>query len=93
MVTALGAGYLYNGIAVPNTSPGTPDSKVFYLAVTAGNYTNFGGLVVADGEVAILKWDTSWHKDVTGLATADQVNQLSVLLEGITKTDVQATET
>ena len=74
MVDSLGAGYQYKGVATP-TNPGsaqTPDYKCFYFATTPGTYTNLGGLVVADGEVAILKYDTSWTKEVTGAATADQ---------------------
>lgn len=76
MVLALGMGYQYMGIATPATSPGTPDAKVFYLASEAGTYTNFGGLVVNDGEVCALVWNGSWTKQVTGAATAEQVNQL-----------------
>lgn len=77
MVSALGeAGYLYKGVATPATSPGTPDSNVFYIASTAGTYTNFGGAVVSDGEVAILKYNGTWTKEVTGAATAAQVTQL-----------------
>ena len=78
MVTTLGAGYQFIGVATP-TNPGTaqtPDYKCFYLATTPGTYTNLGGLVVADGEVALLKYDSSWTKEVTGIATADQLNQL-----------------
>lgn len=78
MVDSLGAGYQFIGVATP-TNPGsaqTPDYKCFYLATTPGTYTNLGGLVVADGEVALLKYDTSWTKEVTGIATEEQLNQL-----------------
>lgn len=78
MINALGAGYQFMGVATP-TNPGsaqTPDYKCFYIATTPGTYTNLGGLVVNDGEVAILKYDTSWKKEVSGAATVDQVNQL-----------------
>ena len=78
MVASLGVGYQFMGMATP-TNPGTahtPDYKCFYLATTPGTYTNLGGLVVADGEVALLKWDTSWTKEVTGAATASLVSQL-----------------
>lgn len=78
MVNALGAGYQFIGVATL-TNPGTaqtPDYKCFYLATTPGTYTYLGGLVVTDGEVALLKWDTSWTKEVTGIATTDQLNQL-----------------
>ena len=75
MVNSLGAGYQYIGIATP-TSPGsdqTPDYKCFYLALTPGTYSHLGGLVVNEGEVCILKFDTSWTKEVTGIATAASV--------------------
>jgi len=76
MVNSLGVGYQYAGIATPATNPGTPDQNVFYLASTAGTYTNFGGLVLADGEIAILKWNGAWSKDSTGAASLEKLNQL-----------------
>ena len=81
-VTTLGDGWSYKGIATPSMSPGTPDSNVFYIATTAGTYTNFGSLVVAEGEVAILKYNGSWAKEVTGAATAAQVTQLGQEVKG-----------
>lgn len=78
MINALGAGYQFMGVATP-TNPGTaqtPDYKCFYIATTPGTYTNLGELVVADGEVALLKYDSSWTKVETGIATAAQVSQL-----------------
>lgn len=78
MVDSLGAGYQFIGVATP-TNPGTaqtPDYKCFYLATTPGTYTNLGRLVVADGEVALLKYDSSWTKEVTGIASADKLSQL-----------------
>lgn len=81
MTDSLGAGYQYLGIATPATAPGTPDQRVFYIAAQPGTYTNFSGLVVNDGEVAVLKWDTAWHKEVTGAATAAQVNELGQQLD------------
>lgn len=79
MVDSLGAGYQFMGVATP-TNPGsaqTPDYKCFYLATTPGAYTYLGGLVVSDGEVALLKWDSAWTKEVTGIASADQLNRLT----------------
>ena len=76
MVNSLGAGYQFMGVATP-TNPGSdqnPDYKCFYLATTPGRYSHLGGLVVDDGEVALLKWDTSWVKVLTGIATKDQVD-------------------
>ena len=42
MVTTLGAGYQFAGVATTATNPGTPDAKVFYIANGKGTYTNFG---------------------------------------------------
>ena len=84
MVNSLGAGYQYMGMATP-TIPGsaqTPDYKCFYLAITPGTYTNLGGLVVADGEVALLKWDTTWTKVATDIASVQSVIKDSPILAG-----------
>lgn len=83
MVSSLGAGYQYMGVATPATNPGTPDQNVFYLASTAGTYANIGGLVLADGEIAILKYNGTWSKDSIGAALLENVNQLRQNLYGI----------
>lgn len=76
MVASLGAGYQFMGVATPATNPGNLDTRQFYIASTPGTYTNFvdsGGdaLEVNDGEVAVLKYDTAWSKEVTGAAPAN----------------------
>lgn len=74
MVASLGAEFQFGGVAVPTDNPGTPDYKVAYLASTPGTYSKFDGITLADGEVAILKWDgAAWSKQVTGAATAEAV--------------------
>lgn len=75
MVNSLGVAYQYAGIATPATNPGTPDQNLFYIASTAGTYTNFNGFVLTDGEVAILKYNGAWSKDSTGAASLDKLNQ------------------
>ena len=66
MVTSLGSGYIFKGIATPSSPTGTgtyePDQNVFYLATTAGTYTYLGGLSVSAGEVAFLTYDGTWTK-------------------------------
>lgn len=78
-------GYQFMGKAVLTptpTDPGVPTQKVFYQATEPGTYTNFGGIVVADGEVVNLKWDgTAWSKEVTGAATASVVEALRAATE------------
>ena len=54
-------GYVYAGIATPSSTPAT--GKVFYLALTAGTYTNFGSTEVTQG-INILKYNGSaWSLD------------------------------
>ena len=54
-------GYVYAGIATPSTTP--VSGKVFYLALTAGTYTNFGATEVPQG-INILKYNGSaWSLD------------------------------
>ena len=78
MVNSLGVGYQYAGTATPETNPGTPDQNVFYLASTAGTYFNLGGFVLADGEIAILKYNGVWSKDSTGAASLEYANKIIV---------------
>ena len=78
MVTTLGAGYQFAGVATldPATDPGTPDAKVFYIANGKGTYTNFGGLEVTEDDVVVLYWDSSWHKESTGIASQAKLSEL-----------------
>lgn len=75
-------GYLIAGVAHPGDSAVSLSGKVAYIASEAGTYTNKGGLVVADGEVAILKYNGSWSKEVTGAATAAEVSALGQKVSG-----------
>lgn len=76
MVTTLGAGYQFAGVATIDTNPGTPDAKVFYIANGKGTYTNFGGINVTEDEVVVLYWDSSWHKEATGIASQAKLTEL-----------------
>ena len=77
MVTTLGAGYQFAGVATPASNPGTPDAKVFYIANGKGTYTNFGGLDVTEDEVVILYLDSAWHKMSTGIALKSEIPDIS----------------
>lgn len=78
MVDVLGEGYTFLGVATPTTNPTTPEGKAYYLAGAAGTYTNFGNIVVASDEVALLVWNgTAWSKVVSPAASSEALNQLS----------------
>lgn len=63
MVTTIGAGYQYMGVATPSTNPGSPDARVFYVAAP-GTYHNFNNAVVAEKHYGFLKYDTAWHTEL-----------------------------
>ena len=76
MVTTLGAGYQFAGVATIDTNPGAPDAKVFYIANGKGTYEKFGGINVTEDEVVVLYWDSSWHKVLTGIASQEKLSEL-----------------
>lgn len=56
--------YSYVGIAVPSTVPDNSGKNRYYIATKSGIYENFNNIEVANGEVAILKYNKSeWIKD------------------------------
>ena len=92
MVTTLGAGYQFAGVATTATNPGTPDAKVFYIANGKGTYTNFSGLEVAEDEVVVLYYDTEWHKVATGIASQAKLSELGNKTDNI-QTEIEISET
>jgi lysophospholipase L1-like esterase len=62
MVDSLGKDYKFRGVATPDGQPITDDTNVFYVANTVGTYPNYGGLSVADGEIAFFTYNGSWGK-------------------------------
>ena len=83
MVTTLGAGYQFAGVATKDTNPEVSDAKVFYIANGKGTYTNFGGINVTEDDVVVLYWDTAWHKVSTGIASQAKLSELESKIEGI----------
>jgi lysophospholipase L1-like esterase len=84
MIDSLGEFYQFGGLALPSTEFTPGDEPVVFIAATPGTYTNFGGLVVADGEVALLVWDGSaWSKQTTDIATRSEVSQLGQITTGL----------
>lgn len=60
IISVVGENATYGGIAHPNTSPGTPDGPVFWIASEPGAYVNFGNTEIDN--TGIFTWDgTSWY--------------------------------
>lgn len=87
MVTTLGAGYQFMGVATPDTNPGTPDQNVFYIADIPGSYANFANINIDSGEVAIFKYDGNWQKIESGILS--NYGAFEVLKDGIKFTDAK----
>ena len=75
IISNVGLNSTFAGIATPETNPGTPDGNVFYLATTAGTYSNFNGIVIEAGEAVILEWKGSWVKKDSGFATHEKLTE------------------
>ena len=70
LLTNISKNASFAGIATPTTNPGTPEGPVFYIASTAGNYSNFGGIEISQNELAILyKLSNSWSSYIIQLGT------------------------
>lgn len=88
MVSQLGGGYNLMGVAAPASSPAVNDEPQAYFAATAGTYTNFDGIVLAAGEVAVLltSGNGSWSKQTiynVPTGTADLANTAGFITNSV----------
>lgn len=81
IINSVGAGATFAGVALPNTNPGTPDPKMFYLAGKAGTYTNFN-VTITKGLWVFTNNGGTW----TG--TDLQVSMLFATGEDVTETSI-----
>lgn len=63
-IDSLGKFYQFVGSAIPTTDPGNFDQNIAYIAGTPGTYTKLGGVSIGAGELAVIKFDGEWHKEV-----------------------------
>lgn len=68
MINSLGAQFQFKGIATTGMNPGTPDYNVAYLA-GPGTYTNFGGKIIEDGSIGILKYNGTWAVETLNIGS------------------------
>lgn len=74
MVSALGEGYQFMGVATPDTNPGNPDQNLYYIATQPGDYTAFGDNMVINeaGKVYYLKTNAGgWQMIDATTASSD----------------------
>lgn len=88
IINNLGENYSYVGLATPSTTPTLSDGKTVYMATTSGTYTNFNSISLSTGEVAFLKWNGSWSKEL--LFTIAQVGgEITSIKQNGTTLDVE----
>lgn len=83
IISTVGSNATFAGIATPETNPGTPDQNVFYIATENGIYSNFGGITIQDEIVIFSNKNGSWQKNVTGIATSNNLLQIEKELENV----------
>lgn len=81
VVNSLGSGYQFIGIATPETTPGTPDQKVFYIG-SAGTYPNFGPATIPSGSLGVFYYDSSWHYGSVAFPLGDGAVSTSKIQDG-----------
>ena len=71
---------LYKGVALTSTTPEvSPEKEIYYIAYQQGTYANFNGLVLKNGESAILLYNgTEWIKQPLGLGTKKAVERSTI---------------
>lgn len=84
MVNSLGSGYQFFGVATPKTKLDPFDQRIFYIASEPGTYTSFDGIVLENGEIAILQYGTSWEKKtITVIDAKSDDGKLNALVDGL----------
>lgn len=78
IVNNIGENAAFAGIATPTTNPGTPDGPVFYIAIKAGTYANFGGLSINEESAIFVNTGSTWSKHSIGLSSEKVININSV---------------
>ena len=75
IINSLTVGYQFMGVASENTSGGTPDQNVFYLA-GAGTYNGFGSnpITIDAGYIGIIRWNGAWNSDTIKIADVVSVS-------------------
>ena len=81
-------GYLFMGIAVPTTNPGTPDQNVFYIG-GAGTYPNFSNLEVPTGHIGALKYNGVWTVETVQTGDVNAVKFVAQTLTNSQKTQAR----
>lgn len=92
IINSLTVGYQFMGVASENTSGGTPDQNVFYIA-GPGTYNGFGSnpITIDAGYIGIIRWNGAWSCDAIKIADVVGVSQ-NTLIIGNVATPIKAVQ-
>lgn len=91
MIDNIGANATYSGVATPTTAPGTPDQLVFYIAGQPGTYSNFGGAVLNNGELAVFSNPNgAWKTEKIALFRSYDAEKILALTTSSSSDDIKA---
>ena len=71
IVSIIGEGSTFAGLAYTNTNPGKPDQNWFYIASQPGTYSNFGGAELTDEILIFTNKGGTWNTIRTGIKLLD----------------------
>lgn len=79
IINNVGANATYIGTATPTTNPGSPDGNVFYISAIAGQYVNFGGLVLERGKAYTIVngANNAWSAIAINIPSIDAIVDLN----------------
>lgn len=86
IISTIGSNATFAGFAKPDTIPGTPDQNIFYIAYENGTYSNFGGIILQNEIVFFVNKNGIWKKEETGIASAEKMEELGILINTILNT-------
>lgn len=76
IISTVGNGATFAGIATPGTNPGTPDQNIFYIASNSGVYTNFDNIELNNEVSIISNKNGNWQKIDTGIVSIESLKEL-----------------
>lgn len=86
IISTIGSNATFAGFAKPDTIPGTPDQNIFYIAYENGTYSNFSGIILQNEIVFFVNKNGIWEKEETGIASAEKMEELGILINAILNT-------
>lgn len=78
IISTVGNGATFAGIATPTTNPGTPDQNVFYIASEPGIYANFGNVKLIDQVLIFSNNNGTWYKSEVNIPNDYSLNRFEV---------------